>query len=152
MGPGQGDPAKKTYPVEAGSRLTVFVPGDAGREKDVSVRLSSASPFLAERPMYFNYRYKDLNTKGGDCVIGATTPATEWFLAEGYTGPSFDEWICIQNPGDAASTVEVIDNADGGYQLSTRLMVTSGPGVIVERPMYFICNGWDGGHTAVGFK
>jgi hypothetical protein len=44
-------------------------------------------------------------------------------------------------------------NEDAGpdYQLSTRVRVTKGPSIIVERPMYFIFRGWDGGHDVVGY-
>jgi hypothetical protein len=180
VGPGQGSPIQKSYSVPAQGRTTIYVPGDdaAGREKDVSVRLSSLSFFLAERPMYFRYSYNGLNATGGHCVIGAPASASDWFLAEGYTGSGFNEWLCIQNPNDSASTVEITyytqekgalpantetvpaktrmtlmvnQHAGAGYQLSTRVRVTSGLNVVVERPMYFICNGWDGGHDVVGY-
>jgi hypothetical protein len=177
-GPGQGDPVEKDYPVGAGRRYTVPVNKEIGADKDVSVYLSSSSPFLAERPMYFKYSYKDLTATGGHCVIGAPSPSSEWFLAEGYTGSGFNQWLCLQNPGDTDSTVEITyytqekgaldpkqvsvpahsrntlmvnEHAGAGYQLSTRVKVLSGPPVVVERPMYFIYNGWDGGHDVVGY-
>jgi hypothetical protein len=178
LGPGQGDPVPKTYSVPPSSRKTVYVPEEVGKDKDVSIYLSSASPFLAERPTYFRYSYTNLTAEGGHCVIGASDPASEWFLAEGYTGSGFNQWLCLQNPGDTDSTVEITyytqekgaldpkqvsvpartrrtvmvnDDAGQNYQLSTRVKVLSGPGVVVERPMYFIYNGWDGGHDVVGF-
>ena len=175
MGVDQGDPVTRNYSVEAGQRLTVFVPGEVGMEKDLSIKLSSDAYFLAERPMYF--RYSDA-WEGGHCVIGAYRTSSDWFFAEGYTGAGFDEWLCLQNPGDKESTVEVTYltqeagalppktvkiaphsrltirvNSDAGenYQLSTRLRVLDGPEIVAERPMYFDFNGWDGGHDVVGY-
>ena len=37
---------------------------------------------------------------------GVTSPATEWFLAEGATGIFFDLFILIANPNDASATVD----------------------------------------------
>jgi Family of unknown function (DUF5719) len=181
LGAGQGDPIIKSYNVPASGRTTIFVPGpDAvgAAGKDVSVFLASASDFLAERPVYFSYSYSGLNANGGHCVIGSPRLASEWFFAEGYTGNNFNQWLCLQNPGDTDSTCEITyytqeagalpvrtetvparsritfmvnENAGPGYQLSTRVKVTSGPGIVAERPMYFIYNGWDGGHDVVGY-
>ncbi len=179
LGYGQGDPITKSYPIDGGRRLTLYVPSEAGAEKDVSVRLSSASAFLAERPMYFAYTWQGVNWNGGHCVIGASAPAADWFFAEGYTGSGFQEWICLQNPGDADASVQVSyyvqdqgalpvrevtvpartritlfvnEHAGAGLALSARIRVTSGPGIICERPMYFSYAGvWDGGHDVVGY-
>ncbi len=178
LGPGQGDPVTKSYPLPAASRQTVFVPKEVGTDKDVSVYLSCSSAFLAERPMYFNYGFGSLHATGGHCVIGAPEAGKDWFLAEGFTGSNFNEWLCLQNPGDTDATCEVtyytqeagalpvkqvtipaktrktiMVNEDAGpnYQLSARVRVTSGPSIVVERPMYFIFRGWSGGHDVVGF-
>ncbi len=178
LGPGQGDPVTRSYPVPAVSRQTILVPKEVGAEKDVSVYLSCSSPFLAERPMYFNYGYGNLRATGGHCVIGAASTGADWFLAEGYTGTGFNQWLCLQNPGDADAvceisyytqeigplpvkqvvvpaktrkTIMVNEDAGAGYQLSTRVRVISGPNIVVERPMYFVFRGWDGGHDTLGF-
>ncbi len=178
FGPGQGDPMTVSYTVEAGKRFTIYVPEVVGADKDVSMTLSSASPFLAERPMYFRYTGLGADWTGGHCVIGATAPATDWFFAEGYTGANFQEWLCLENPGDATAVVEldyytqehgaldpkhvevpaktrltlyVNTSAGPDLQLSARAKVISGPPIVVERPMYFNYNGaWSGGHDAVG--
>ena len=80
---GEGAPIPKDYVVPAGSRKTLYVPSEVGPDKDVSVKLTSTSDFLAERPMYFDYQGA---WTGGHCVIGATSPGSDWFFAEGYTG------------------------------------------------------------------
>ncbi len=176
LGQGQGGNVIKQYRVAGRSRLTLFVPAEVGVDKDVSVKLSSASRFLAERPLYFDYTGYGANWTGGTCVIGATSPHSDWFFAEGCTLPGFQEYLTLQNPGaqDAVvsisyltqngslperylvvpagsrATVPVNSDAGEGYQLSCRLTVTSGPGIIAERPMYFDYGGWNGGHDVVG--
>ena len=179
FGPGQGEALQKSYDVEGNKRLTLFVPEEAGWEKDVSVELTSDSGFLAERPVYFDYSGAGAGYwQGGHCVIGATSAAPEWFFAEGYTGEGFHEWLCLQNPADEQAVVEidyltqeegalparsvtvppetrvtlfVNEHAGGALQLSCRLRVISGPPVVAERPMYFSQGGRDGGHDVVGF-
>ncbi len=173
---GEGTPVPKEYKVPAGFRKTVYVPDEVGAERDVSVHLSSSSVFLAERPMYFNYREE---WTGGHCVIGAASPGAGWFFAEGYTGEGFEEWLCIQNPGATAAHVSityypqgggapivkdpitvaansratVFVNTDAGEGLSICAKVTSDQPVIVERPMYFNFDGiWDGGSDVVGYQ
>jgi hypothetical protein len=37
---------------------------------------------------------------------GVTAPATEWFLAEGATGPFFDLFALVANPGSTAAQIE----------------------------------------------
>ncbi len=178
LGAGQGDPVSKSYNIEAGSRKTLFVPLEAGAGKDVSIHLTSASAFLAERPMYFCYTFQGADWSGGSCVIGAPATSADWFFAEGATIDNFHEWICLQNPNNQAATVQVTyyvqgsgalppktetvpgnsritlfvnNHAGAGLQLSTKIHVTSGPGIIAERPMYFNYLGWDGGHDVVGY-
>jgi len=174
FGQGQGAPFSTTYVVNARSRATIAVLSQVGSGKDVSVRLSSVAAFVAERPIYFDYG----GWTGGSCVIGAAAPAAQWSFAEGCTRPGFAEYLTLQNPGDTAASVQityltqeagalapaqleiparsratVLVNSDAGegYQLSTRLVVTSGPPIVAERPMYFNYDGWDGGHDVVGF-
>jgi hypothetical protein len=173
-GSGQGGPVGKSYTVPAQQRLTVSVNKELGPDKDVSVKLSSSADFIAERPMYFDYRGV---WDGGHDVLGANTPATTWFFADGYTGDNFDEWLCLQNPGtDTANvtityyptsgtpiskphtvspnsrlTVNVNNDAGSNLEISTK--VSSDKPIITERPMYFAYQGvWTGGHDVVGYS
>ena len=98
----------------------------------------------------------------------------DWFFAEGFTGDNFDEWLCIQNPGDddanvtinyypeagtpittnhtvnAKSRYTISVNADAGPDLMISTKLNSNVPIIVERPMYFIFNGLPGGHDVSG--
>ena len=51
LGPDQGTLPPRDYVVGAGRRATLRVPGEVGPDKDVSVKLTCPSPFLAERPI-----------------------------------------------------------------------------------------------------
>ncbi|MHB8780222.1 MAG: DUF5719 family protein [Candidatus Geothermincolia bacterium] len=177
FGAGQGEPVSRSYHVEAARRLTVFVADEVGTGLDVSVKLSSAAGFLAERPLYFSYVGLGVPAEGGHCVIGTSAPMAEWLFAEGCTLPGFEEWLCIQNPGAAEATVRIdflpsegapipsheltvnaasratvlVNQVAGeGRQLSLRVTALSG-GVVVERPLYFLYGGaWGGGSNVVG--
>jgi hypothetical protein len=176
LGRDQGGPVSKSYVVRPGERYTVYIPGEVGLEKDVSIVLASTGFFLAERPMYFHYSGYGAAWSGGDCVIGAASAGTEWLFAEGYTGEGFHTWLCLQNPGveeatilidyysqeegqlptrtlelapGTRQTIFVNEHAGAGYQLSMRVL-SSSP-IVVERPMYFDYNGGiQGGHVVVG--
>ncbi|RJP30793.1 MAG: hypothetical protein C4536_09330 [Actinobacteria bacterium] len=177
LGEGQGTPVMKSYVIPPLHRYTVNVADEVGGDKDVSVKLASEYYFLAERPIYFRYTGHGASWEGGHCVIGASELSPDWFFAEGCTGSGFQEWICLQNPGDEDAVVEVSylgksgvvavkqytisarsratlrvnDEAGGGLELSCQLRVVSGPPIMAERPIYFNFRGWDGGHDVVGY-
>jgi hypothetical protein len=178
LGPDQGEPVQKEYQLGAFTRTTIFVANEVGTGKDVSVRLTSSSPFLAERPMYFRYWYGGADWTGGHVVVGSSAPSADWFFAEGYTGAGFHEWISLQNPADADSNVRVTFYSSGSAtvtrdlvvparsritvlvndqvgqdkQVATELQVISGPPIVAERPMYFSYGDWDGGHNVLGYS
>jgi len=170
---GQGNPISKSYTVPAQQRRTVSVNGEIGQDKDCSVYLHSTSNFIAERPMYFSYHASAWT--GGHDVLGVNSTATTWFFGEGTTRTNFEEWLCLQNPGnsDAHTTIRyyttsgqvitkqwtvkantrltVSANSDVGADQDISTRVSSDKPIIVERPMYFDYNGWTGGHDVVGF-
>jgi exo-beta-1,3-glucanase (GH17 family) len=169
LGPGQGDNVNATYSVEGKHRFTVYVPSQVGTGKDVSVKLSSTSDFLAERPMYYHFERTGLRFEGGHCAIGAANLSQSRFFAEGYTGPDFEEWLLLQNcsgtdssvqvsyftqeagalaprnlvvPANTRMTVCVNCSAGPNYQVATGVNVTAGPGVVVEREQYYDSSKW----------
>ena len=174
---GTGATKDVDYPVAAHKRSTIYVPEEVGEGQDVSVFLTCASPFLAERPMYFAYPgLANWGWTGGHCVIGSPRDSGEWYFAEGYTGYGFEQWLCIQNPGGTEARVTltyypesgepiirpafsvaghsrftVPVNADAGPGLAISTEVVADRPVICERPMYFDFRGWTGGHDVVGY-
>ena len=164
------------YTAHPHSRLTIFA-GDivALEGKSFSTKISSKDgvKLVAERSMYFDYHGR----KGGHASIGATGPATSWFLAEGFTSESFDTYVLIQNPQEVSAEVTLSFMTPGGLanqtslvvppkrrrtvlvnaidglsstEVSTEVTATSGSGIVVERAMYFDYNGKKGGHCSVG--
>jgi photosystem II stability/assembly factor-like uncharacterized protein len=172
---GNGTTKPQQVLVKATSRLTLFVPDAVGANQDVSTKVVSQLPIMAERPMYFNY--KGVWTGGHD-VVGAIAPAQDWYFAEGNTRDGFEEWLCLQNPGTSPATVQITYMLAGGDNRTQDITIPAtsretvdvkgflGPnidcsakvhsnvGIIAERPMYFIykpgVENWTGGHDVVG--
>ncbi len=168
-----GTTQAQDVPIAATSRATVNVNGQVGPNRDVSVKITSNTQIVAERPMYFNYSGV---WTGGHDVIGATSPQTTHYFAEGYTGAgSFDEWLCLMNPNTSPttahitymfsdgttqaqdvpigatsrSTVKVNDQVGADRDVSVQI-ASDGP-IVAERPMYFNYSGqWTGGHDVIG--
>jgi len=164
-------PKTVSHPVNPSSRLTVHVNDapEAGPNQQVSMRVTSDIPILAERPMYFNF----FGQTGGHVVVGASAPLTNLNLAEGHVGQSFNEYLTILNPnataanltityflgsggpvqqllqvaGNSRATVHVNDVLPDGSDSSVH--ISSDQPIVVERPMYFTYNGWTGGHDAM---
>ncbi|MBU4175802.1 MAG: glycoside hydrolase [Actinobacteria bacterium] len=102
----------------------------------------------------------------------------DWFFAEGNTLPNFDEYICLQNPGDnnadvvigfhletgevivknfslpahSRQTVVVKDHVPEGNHVSAHVHCDS-QAIVAERPMYFnYRDKWAGGHNEKGIN
>ncbi|MDD5748070.1 MAG: DUF5719 family protein, partial [Actinomycetota bacterium] len=174
---GEGS-AVKSEIVKAHSRATFKVIDQIGPGKDVSLYLSSSRDVVAERPMYFVYSgLASHSWNGGHCVTGLNSPSREFFFAEGTTRAGFEEWLCLQNPGEGeirikcryiltegqGETIEkeylvppkerltVSVNNEIGPEKDVSAKLTSSDFFIAERPMYFNYNGLvDGGHCVIG--
>jgi P pilus assembly chaperone PapD len=173
-----GVPITRNHNIPAGSRYTINAGADSGVASDLSAYLHANLPILVERPMYFNMLYGGL--PGGHCAMGVNSPSTQWYFGEGYTGPGFDEWLTVQNPGPVPANLTVTYyvqgaapitrnhavaptsrftipvNVDAGTDLQLSAYVLSDQPVICERPMYFFYQGyhsynWPGGHDSQGF-
>jgi N-acetylmuramoyl-L-alanine amidase len=163
---------KRTYHVEAESRLSIEVASEVGLERDVSLTVDSPLPIMVERPMYFLYGGR---WDGGHVSSGTNQPSNNWYFAEGYTGPGFEEWLCLLNPGEQPAKVKIEYLSQGGllkeeerlvhpWQRDTvfvnevvgpdkeiSMRVTSDQPVVAERPIYFLYHGvWAGGHVSTG--
>lgn len=168
----EGEITSVTRTIPARSRDTVDAIAAIGRGKEVSARVDSTVPLVAERPMYFTFKGR---IRDGHNSTGATAPALAHYFAEGYTGSDFDEYLTLQNPGLLSAqvtvtyflgagapvvrehavaplsraTIDVSRDVGRGQEVST--YVESTEPLVVERPMYFDYYGaWDGGHVATG--
>jgi len=155
------------------SRRTVDVNTRAGKNLQLSIMVNGELPLVAERPIYHDYHGWCL---GGDVGTGVTKPSRHWYFAEGYTGEGFDNWLCLQNPGDQPVRAEIRFHLESGevlwedvdlnprsrttlnanymspYQEGVAFSVHASGDIIVERPIYFIYRGFCvGGHVSPGY-
>jgi hypothetical protein len=180
---GDGNNESKSFTVAGKSRYSVAV-HETGQgigahnstHGDVSIRVTSDQPIVAERPMYFSYGPHGWT--GGHDVLGANASAKQWYFAEGTTRNNFDEWLCLQNPNTAAievtatymfgagqgdnlvetytlppesrTTIKV--NERTGPEKDVSMQLASASEFVAERPMYFSYGpyAWTGGHDVLG--
>jgi hypothetical protein len=90
--------------VDANSRRTVYLNATTGDIGGAAARFTSASPFIAERSIYWGAN----GWVEGTNVMGATTGAADWTIPEGTETGDFDAFVLILNPTDAAVSVDVI--------------------------------------------
>ena len=103
-------------------------------------------------------------------------PSHSWYFAEGTTRGGFDEWLCLQNPGDLPAavtidymlgtgqtvqrsyniaplsryTIKVVEEI--GLDQDVAIQIEAGVPIVAERPMYFNYKGsWRGGHDTIGY-
>ena len=93
-------PYTVTKKVPANSRRTYNMADDIGNH-DASIRVYSNIPVIPERAMYRN------NRREGHDSIGTTSPATDYYLAEGTTAYGFTTYVLVQNPQDTPTDVTV---------------------------------------------
>lgn len=166
-----GPPYFHDFTMPAHSRGTTLVnalPGLNGRE--VSIRVDSSEPVVAERAVYFDWTGNPNYVNGGDIGSGSATPGKTWYLAEGCTANYFDEYICILNPGGELATVNIEFCTSAGPYVhrmtlapysrntvvvdsilpssDTGAIVTSDKDIVVERSMYCTRDSRRGGDSA----
>jgi hypothetical protein len=86
--------------VPANSRATFKMVDDIGN-KDASIKVHSSVPVIPERSMY---RY---DRREGHDSIGTTSPASDFFLAEGTTAWGFTTYVLVQNPHPSTTNVSI---------------------------------------------
>jgi len=170
-----GETDQKVYTVPGRRRVSINVDGEVGEGREVSARIRSELPVVAERAMYFVYNGV---WPGGHNGMAATGARSDWYLAEGYTGwegSQFDEWILVANENEqpaavivtymfpdgstqavehtaaARSRMTVSADAEVGQGQMVSAHIHSDVPVVVERAMYFAYrDAWQGGHNCLG--
>ncbi len=108
----EGDtPISRVYDLTPNSRLTVDASTDAALvNRSFGMIVTFAQPGAAERAMYFG---DNPLFNGGHESAGVNAPSTMWFLAEGATGPFFETFLLLANPGntDASTTLTYLPSA-----------------------------------------
>lgn len=77
--------------------------------QQVAASVQSDQAIVVERPMYFSDNIPNAGglTTGAASEVGATSPGTDWLFAEGYSGPSFQEYLELANFGTSATSATV---------------------------------------------
>ena len=126
----EGPARQLTDRLVANSRTTYNVGAYVPNNYQVSTKVESTSAVagggngvIVERAVYGN------NRKWAHESIGATAPATKWYLAEGSTSieGGFETWVLVQNPNptDVFLTVYFMTAAGPARQLTDRLAANS---------------------------
>jgi hypothetical protein len=132
-------------------------------EFQVSTRVNSDKPIVAERSMYWDKRTaaSPSSMRGGHATMGFRHWGSMWMVPEGSTGGGFDSWVLVSNPtesdvlatvtfmtgagsrgsfdvgikAESRYTIHVNDYVPGEFGVSTRIQADGV--VVVERAMYW---------------
>lgn len=175
-------PMTKSYTVDPLSRFNIWVNQEGGplAAAEVSAVITSTNnvPVIVERAMYRSVGGQMFGA--GHESAGVEAPAAQWYFAEGATGPYFDLFFLIANPGTTASMVEArylkpdgtvvtrsytVDPSSrfnvwvdfegpdlANTAVATTFSVTNGVPVVIERAMWWWGDiaGWYEGHNSAG--
>ena len=107
--PAPAAPITMTYTVGANSRRSVYVNGEdpALDEAEISAVVTStnAVPIVVERAMYLNSNGQLFGAGHESAAVADLS--TSWFFAEGATGPFFNMFILVANPGATDAALEL---------------------------------------------
>jgi hypothetical protein len=159
-------PIKVVKYVAGGFRASFNMKDDIG-EKSASIEVDSDVPVIPERATYKN------NRRAGSDSIGATTPAQDYYLAEGTTAWGFTTFLLVQNPNGSPVQVTVYCRTPKGEKVLDPIKVLansrrtikvndllpntdvsfrvhgSAP-IVAERSMYWDNGTGEASHDAIG--
>ena len=121
-----GPPLPYSTVVPPNSRSTIDVDGVVGPGRAVFTTLTADRPIGAEETVY---------RPAGDfsSAVGVGAPLTTWYLAEGYTGLSFHEYLRIFNPGLAPARAYIqLLPFNGHAPLAITRLVGPQSGVVLD--------------------
>lgn len=166
-----GSPYFHDFTMPPGTRGTTLVNALPGLDgKEISIRVDSSEPLVAQRAVYFDWTGNPHYVNGGDVSSGVTAPGKTWYLAEGCTANYFDEYILMLNPGgETANVTFEFCTSEGPFlhavtlpaysrntltvdsilpAADTGAIVTSDREIVVERAMYCSRDSRRGGDSA----
>ncbi len=104
-----GERIERIHPVAPLSRTNIWVnkddPALAAAEMSATVTSLNGVPVVVERSMYRNSATELFAAGHNSAAVDA--PALRWFLAEGATGGTFDEFVLVANPNPVAAQLRV---------------------------------------------
>ncbi|OFW59227.1 MAG: hypothetical protein A2Y75_01760 [Candidatus Solincola sediminis] len=109
---GEGQtPQTATLTVGPLERITKQVNEMISEKGDVSMRITSELPIVAERSQYFTY---DGSIPGAHTGSGSSAPHNEWYFAEGTTRNLFESYLTLFNPCRYPTLVKAMLPVAGG--------------------------------------
>jgi hypothetical protein len=169
-----GAPVQRDYTMAATSRLTIDTGADdALTNQAFGAIVTFDLPGMAERAMYFGDAPQ---FSGGHAAAGVTAPSTSWLFAEGATGPYFDAFLLLVNPGATTATITLTylptDGAPivrthtlaGNRRLTINIaeedpalasaavatLITADQPIVAERAQYWPRGAWSESHDSAG--
>jgi hypothetical protein len=102
-----------TVAVPPDGRTTVHV-NDTVTDWSVSTSVDADGPLVVERSMYVSSGGR----VGAGSGAGVAAPSKAWAFAEGSTGPGFETWLLLANPGAGTALVSLYleTSLQGGVQ------------------------------------
>ena len=110
-------PVSRTRTLPPQSRTTIFVNEDdpALARASLGAIVTSDVPIFVERAMYLDGG----GTLGGGAASAASPQlSTQWYFGEGATGPFFQAFLAMLNPGTTAATATVTYHLADGSTVS----------------------------------
>jgi autotransporter-associated beta strand protein len=119
-----GVTVERTYDLTPQSRRTIDISTDADLVgTNFGMEVTFTQPGMAERAMYFG---TTPFFSGGHESAGVTQTSQSWFVAEGATGPFFETFILVANPGPTAVDAILTFLPQGGLPVQTTVTVPIG--------------------------
>lgn len=119
-----GPPVEQVVEVAPTSRYTLFAGHDARLvDRSFSITVSADGPIIAERAMYWSNG--GTQWIGGHESAGVPSPATEWWLPEGATGPYFETFLLVGNPAAEPARLTVRYLLPSGRVLTREYLVAA---------------------------
>lgn len=122
----EGTPIERRLSLPPYSRTTIDVNAEADpalQASAVSAHIVATHPIIVERAMYRDGRDEIFGSGHGGA--GATLPARSWSFAEGASGPFFDTFLLLANPGQEAGEARVTYALPGGETVVKRYSLPS---------------------------
>lgn len=120
---GSSQPVSHRVTVLSGGRSTIWVNKVDARlsSAEVSATVRSTVPLIVERSMYADARGRPFAAGHG----GTASPslARSWYFAEGATGPIFDTFMLIANPGRESAALEATYLLTSGERVKKRYTI-----------------------------
>jgi hypothetical protein len=102
----------------------------AATDVSAAIDVLNGQPIIVERAMYLS-RGSQAFAAGHESA-GVTAPSTSWFFAEGATGPFFDLYLLLANPGGTDADVQLTYLLPGGTTLEKSHLVRANSRVTVS--------------------